>query len=154
MNNEKVTSNQGDIIYLTGAAGFVGQMLIRQCESDDLVSKVYCPVRDKKELSGIERFDSLLNRFTKCVFLKPENPLPSDVTLVLLNAYNIRFFTPVEVLLSESVKPMVDILDQAAHQKSQGNHIREIAVVLTAYVQPPLPFKQRPDNAVLFLLEG
>ena len=139
-----------NVVYLTGSTGFVGQMIVKQCEANDSITKIYCPIRPKKDLSGEARFQSMFGGCRKCVFVDPEDPLPLDATLLLLNAYSVKFFTPVESIMKESVKPMMDILDQARRNKQ---NIRGIVAVSTAYVQPPLPFKRSPDNQVPFLLE-
>ena len=132
----KMTNN--DIVYLTGSTGFVGQMIVQQCENDASISKVYLPIRSKKGSSGEERFQSLFGMIHKCVFIHPQDPLPQDVTLVFLNAYTVKFLTPTEEIMADSMKPMLDILDQIVTADGVQSKVRGITVVSTAYIQVSL----------------
>ena len=75
----------------------------------------------------------------KCVFIHPQDPLPQDVTLVLLNAYTVKFLTPMEEIMADNIKPMLDILDQiVVTADGVQSKVRGISVVSTAYIQVSL----------------
>jgi len=147
-SHPSATATTADVVYLTGSSGFVGQMIVRCCESLGSIVKVYCPVREKQGASGKERFQGLFGSSKKTVFVETTDPLPSDVTLVILNAYDVRFFTPLDTKLKGSVEPMLRILEQCRGHPL----VRGISVVSTAYVQNPLPFKQPEINRIPFEL--
>lgn len=163
-----------DTVYLTGSSGFIGQMIVQLCETDDSIAKVYCPIRDKHGETGQERFHQLFlsdhnddhndnkTRITKACFVDAQAPIPADVTLLVLNAYSVKFARPIVDILNDNVAPMLRLLDQccvvdgnddnAEPSEKQQPHIRGISVVSTAYVQPPLPFRRDADNRIEFLL--
>eukprot|EP00957_Ditylum_brightwellii_P138311 10541801-Ditylum_brightwellii.AAC.1 len=95
-------------------------MIIQQCESNPSISKIYCPIRSKKQTSGAERFQALFGGDKKSEFIESNLPVPEDVTLVLLNAYSVKFFTPVEDIAVECIKPMMDMLDQISQDMKNG----------------------------------
>lgn len=140
--------HSNDIVYLTGASGFIGKVLIEEIDANDSISKVYCPVREKKGVSGEERFKTLFQDSKKAAFIDPSDALPEDVTLVILNAYDVRFFSPVENILKQNVATMRKIIDQCNLDKVRG-----ICIVSTAYVQPPEPYKCPDQNRIPFFLE-
>ena len=139
----------GDIVYLTGSSGFIGQMIVDLCETDANIAKVYCPIRDKNGESGTERFSHLFGDKLKARYVSDTAPIPEDTTLLILNAYSVKFARPIVEILNDNVKPMLQLLDQC---EETGRKIRGISVVSTAYVQPPLPFRRDPDNRIDFLL--
>ena len=68
----------------------------------------------------------------KSAFIDPCDALPEDVTLVILNAYNVQFFSPVENILKQNVETMRKIINECNLDKVQG-----IYIVSTDYVQSP-----------------
>jgi nucleoside-diphosphate-sugar epimerase len=148
-NNSSCQPSKDDTVYLTGATGFVGGMILKICEADDSISRVYTPIRDKKGKSGEERFiDQGFHRFSKTAFISDEESIPSDVTLVILCAYDVRFHNPVDKIMKTSVTPIVKLLDQC----QQAPNVRGICLVSTAYVQNPLPYKRPNGNRIPFVL--
>mmetsp|Transcript_11206 Transcript_11206/g.17148 ORF Transcript_11206/g.17148 Transcript_11206/m.17148 type:complete len:464 (+) Transcript_11206:64-1455(+) len=144
-------ATHGDVIYLTGATGFIGQIILKECDNDPSISKVYCPVRNKKGATGEERFISTgLSNFKKTAYVPTTgNILPNDVTMVILNAYEVKFFNPVDHILKNNVVAMLQILDQCV---AAGPRIKGVSVVSTAYVQEPLPYRRREGNRISFVL--
>jgi nucleoside-diphosphate-sugar epimerase len=141
------------IIYLTGSSGFLGGYLVRDFQKDDSIAKVYCPIRSKKGSSGPDRLAELLPSLTKCVYADPTDPIPADVTHVILNAYNTRFDEDHRSKLMHNVEPQLKLLDQCKQRLiSQTNVIQGITFVSTAYTQPPLPFKRYEGNYLPLLL--
>ena len=138
-----------DTVYLTGSSGFIGQYIVKLCEKDRSIGKVYCPVRGKSGETGQQRFDQLFGDTRKAYFVDDKSPIPNDVTLLILNAYSVKFARPIDEILKENVRPMLRLLDQS---QEPGRQIRGISVVSTAYVQPPLPFRRKPDDCIDFLL--
>ena len=124
-------------------------MILKVCEADSSISKVYTQIRDKKGLSGQERFKAEgLDKIEKTVFVSDMDSLPSDVTLVILCAYEVKFHNPVDEILKGSVAPILRILDQCEH----AQHLRGICLVSTSYVQNPLPYKRPDGNRIPFVL--
>lgn len=143
--------NAGDVVYLTGATGFVGGMILKVCEADSSISKVYTQIRDKHGSSGQERFKAEgLDKFEKTVFMSDTDSLPADVTLVILCAYEVKFHNPVDEILKGSVAPILRILDQCEH----AQHLRGVCLVSTSYVQNPLPYKRLEGNRIPFVLRA
>eukprot|EP00542_Grammatophora_oceanica_P019891 CAMPEP_0194050136 /NCGR_PEP_ID=MMETSP0009_2-20130614/33319_1 /TAXON_ID=210454 /ORGANISM="Grammatophora oceanica, Strain CCMP 410" /LENGTH=447 /DNA_ID=CAMNT_0038696567 /DNA_START=27 /DNA_END=1370 /DNA_ORIENTATION=+ len=140
-------NQQHHVVYLTGGNGFLGSMIVKLIEEDDRVSKVYCPVRAKKDQSAKQRFTEAFQSFSKCEYVDPSDDLPEDTTHVILNAYNTRFKEPIGKKLSENVTPMVRILDQC---ESRSGQIQGITVVSTAYVQPPAPYRAPAGGRIPF----
>lgn len=141
--------SNGDVVYLTGATGFVGGMILKVCDADSSISKVYTQIRDKNGSTGLERFKAEgLDKFNKTSFISDTDSLPSDVTLVILCAYEVKFHNPVDKIMSGSVAPILRILDQC----EQVKHLRGICLVSTSYVQNPLPYKRPDGNRIPFAL--
>ena len=63
-------------------------------------------------MSGEEHFNTLFPDSKKEAFIDPTGELPEDVTLVILNAYNVRFFNLVERILKQNVETMRKIIDE------------------------------------------
>lgn len=133
------------VFYLTGASGFVGQVIAAELEMNEQVTKVYCPIRKKAGKAGKERFHQCVGKLSKCVYLSLQDHIPSDVTHIILNAYNTSFFDPVDQKLKDSVEPILALLDECEQLEGQ---VQGISIVSTAFVQPPLPL-QHPDNGRL-----
>jgi hypothetical protein len=74
--------------------------------------------------------------------------LPEDVTLVILNAYNVWFFCLVENILKQNVETMPKIINECNLDMVQG-----IYIVSTAYVQPSEPYKCPNHYRIPFFLE-
>jgi len=138
-----------DVIYLTGSSGFIGQRIAQLVDDDCKISKVYCPIRTKYGSDGRERFEQLFGNLKKAHFIDTDAAIPDDTTIVILNAYSVRFFTPLVDILNESVSPMLRLLDQC---KRPGTKVRGISVVSTAYVQLPRPYERDPKNRIEFAL--
>jgi nucleoside-diphosphate-sugar epimerase len=145
------------IIYLTGSSGFLGGYLVRDFQKDDSIAKVYCPIRSKKGTSGPNRLAELLpSSLTKCVYADPADPIPADVTHLILNAYNTRFDEDHRCKLQHNIEPQLKLLDQCKHRmmiSKTTNIIQGITFVSTAYTQPPLPFKRYEGNYLPLLLD-
>lgn len=124
-------------------------MILKVCDADSSISKVYTQIRDKKGSTGQERFKAEgLDQFEKTVFVSDTDSLPPDVTLVILCAYEVKFHNPVDEILKSSVAPILHILDQCEH----AQHLRGICLVSTSYVQNPLPYKRPEGNRIPFVL--
>jgi nucleoside-diphosphate-sugar epimerase len=149
------SSSSSRIIYLTGSSGFLGGYLVREFEKDDTIAKVYCPIRPKKGSSGPERLAELLPSYlTKCVYAEPSDPIPADVTHVILNAYNTRFDEEHRSKLKNNIEPQLKLLDQCKQRMiAKQNVIQGISFISTAYTQPPLPFKKYEGNYLPLLLD-
>ena len=63
-------------------------------------------------MSGEEGFNTLFPDSKKAALIDPSDSLPEDVTLVILNAYNVRFFNPVENIFKQNVATMCNIIDE------------------------------------------
>ena len=98
-------------VYLTGSSGFIGKSIVKLLEKDARVDCVYCPIRRRGNRSGEDRFQELFSDCAKTVYIDPSEPLPKDVTKVILNAYSVKFDTPVDKILKANVEPMLDILE-------------------------------------------
>lgn len=88
--------------------------------------------------------------FKRTAFVPVDASLPQDVTLVLLNAYEVNFTNPLDHVLKRNVSPVLRILDQREKAKDR---IRGISIVSTVYVQQPLPRRQM-GNASTFVSES
>ena len=73
--------------------------------------------------------------------------LPEDVTLIILNVYDVRFFRPVEKILKQNVATIPKIINECNLHMVQG-----IYIVSTAYVQPLEPYKCPIHNRIPFFL--
>ena len=138
-----------EVIYLTGSSGFIGQMIVQLADKDDSISKVYCPIRTKYGSKGQDRFDELFGTSKKACFIDTESALPDDTTILILNAYSVKFLNPMIDILKENVLPMLHLLDQC---RKPDTKVRGIAVVSTAYVQLPRPYERDPKNRIEFAL--
>jgi nucleoside-diphosphate-sugar epimerase len=149
-----ITMTTNRVVYLTGASGFLGGFLARDFEKDDSIVKVYCPIRAKKGQSGPDRLSELLPSLKKCVYMDPNDVVPADVTHVILNAYNTRFDEEHRSKLKGNIEPILKLLDQCKQRSTtDGNTIRGITFVSTAYTQPPLPFRRYEGNYLPLLLD-
>lgn len=135
------------VLYLTGSSGYLGGYLCKEYETDDSIAKVYCPIRTKKGMTGPERLAKLLP-YEKCTYVGIKDPLPKDVTHVILNAYSTRFDESIGRKLEQNVVPIFAILDQCKQHKN----LQSVVFVSTAYVQPPLPYRRDPSNRLPLLL--
>ena len=48
-------------LYLTGSTGFLGKLLVKEFQNNNNIKNVYLPIRNKKDLSGKERFSKIFN---------------------------------------------------------------------------------------------
>jgi nucleoside-diphosphate-sugar epimerase len=125
------------VVFLTGATGFLGGWLVKELQDDPSIAKVYCPIRAKKGLSGAERMVKSLGLYDKCVHLDIDASVPADTTHVIFNAYSTRFDETLQFKLEQNVVPILKTLDECRLLKGS---LQGIAIVSTAYVQPPVPF--------------
>ena len=86
------------IIYITGVTGFLGKELLRKCLKQLTLEKIYCPIRHKYNNTDEERFTIICNELIKenidtkkLVFIKPEDTIPSDTSVVIFNAFAVSF---------------------------------------------------------------
>ena len=138
------------IVYLTGSTGFLGGMLVRKLQDEKTVAKIYCPIRDKKGMTGEQRLKESVGNFDKCAYVPIAGPVPPDTTHVILNAYNTRFDEDLGDKLRENVVPILRIIDELNGRKTP---IQGITFVSTAYVLPPLPFASPKGGKLPFLLD-
>ena len=80
--------------------------------------------------------------------IDPSGALPEDLTLVILNAYDVRFFNLVEKNVKQNVATLRQIIDDCDLEK-----VRDICIVSTAFVQPPKLYKCPDQNCIPFFLE-
>ena len=101
-------------------------------------------------MSGEECFNNLFLDSKKEAFIDPSNTLPENVTLVILNVYDVWFFNPVENILKQNVATMCNIIDECNLIKLWG-----IFISSAAYVQPPGPYTYKCPykNRIPFFLE-
>lgn len=145
------------VIYLTGASGFIGQKIVQLAEEDDKITKIYCPIRSKYNLNGRERFDELFGNLKKATYVNSDEEveLPHDTTHIILNAFSVRFNTPVVDIWKQNVIPMLKILEQCRNRNNSDDKTKKIegvSIVSTAYVQLPLPYERDPMNRIEFAL--
>ena len=63
-------------------------------------------------MSGEEHFNTFFPDSKKEAFIDPTGAPSEDVTLVILNAYNVRFFNLAERILKLNVETMRNIIDK------------------------------------------
>lgn len=135
------------VIYLTGSSGYLGGYLCKEFETDGTIAKVYCPIRTKKGMTGPERLAKLLP-YSKCTYVGIQEPIPDDVTNVILNAYSTRFDESLGTKMEHNVEPIFALLDQCKKHKT----VQSAVFVSTAYVQPPLPYRRHAGSRLPLLL--
>lgn len=140
-------TNLNRVLYLTGSSGFLGGYLCKEFDKNPTIATVYCPIRTKKGMTGPERLATLLP-YEKCTYVGIHDPIPPEVTHVVLNAYSTRFDESIRKKLKENVEPIMELLDQCKHLPN----LQCVVFVSTAYVQPPLPFKRLPESRLPLLL--
>jgi hypothetical protein len=84
----------------------------------------------------------------KAALIDSSDALPEDVTLVILNVYDVQFFCPMENMLTQNMATMPNIIDECNLDMVQG-----IYIVSTSYLQPPEPYKCPDQNIGLFFFE-
>ena len=99
-------------------------------------------------MSGEERFNILFLDSKKAALIEPSNSLPEDVTLVILNAYNVWFFCLVENILKQNVATMRNNINECNFVKVRG-----IWIVSAVYIQPLDPYKCPDQNCIPLFLE-
>lgn len=107
--------------------------------------RVDVPVREKRGMTGEERFEKLgkdsavPEAWKTARYVDPAAPIPDDCQVVVLNAFDVAFHKDVAKVLRESVKPLLAYVEQCRELRKKGN-LKQIVIVSTAFVQPPLPF--------------
>ena len=84
----------------------------------------------------------------KAASIDSSDALPEDITLVILNVYDVQFFRPVENIFTQNVATMPNIIDEC-----DLDMVRGIYIVSTSYVQPPEPYKCPDHNLIIFFFE-
>ena len=136
------------VTYLTGGSGYLGGEIVRALALNERSAndEILIPVRDKRGKTGQERFDALfsdgnsLHKHLKWV--APEDPIPDDTEVVILNAFDVAFHKDIGRVLRESVAPTLALLEQCSKLSLKSGNLRKVIVVSTAYVQPPLPYRR------------
>jgi len=135
------------IIYITGVTGFLGKELLRKCLKQLTLETIYCPIRHKYGHTGEERFITLYKKLNeegidtkKLAFIKPEDTIPSDTTVVIFNAFSVSFSKTICENIRDNVYPIINQIKQLTNHK-----IKHIMFISTAYVQPPRPHKLYKD---------
>ena len=136
------------VTYLTGGSGYLGGEIVRALALNESTAhaEVLVPVRDKGGKTGQERFDALFtggrNPHEHTRWVAPEEPIPDDAEVVILNAFDVAFHKDIARVLRESVAPTLALLEECSRQSLKNGKLRKVIIVSTAYVQPPLPFKR------------
>jgi len=119
-------------IYLTGSSGFLGKCIVDVFHKQDSISKIYCPIREKKGFSGNERFIQLFKNKNKCSFIEPSEFIPSDTSIIILCAFSVSFNTDIKNTVHENVLPIYNrLIEYKTHKKLR------IIFISTAYVYEP-----------------
>eukprot|EP01052_Picozoa_sp_SAG31_P039487 SAG31_NODE_5486_length_2512_cov_1.878989_4_plen_235_part_00 len=140
-------------IYLTGGSGYLGGEILRSLalRPETAGASVVVPIRKKKGQSGPARFAALFGEEesaptprrerTAAEWADPSDPIPADTEVVVLNAFDVSFHNDVARVLRDSVKPMLELLEQCRKLAAADRpRLRRVVIVSTAFVQPPLPF--------------
>ena len=123
-------------IYITGTTGFLGKDLVFNSIKSNHVKKIYCPIRDKYDLKGKQRFSTLFTLHKKCVFCDCKH-IPIDTNIIVLNAFSTSFIHDIYKVFHENVTPTLNILKSCKNLP----YLKKIILVSTAYTQPPFPYK-------------
>ena len=99
-------------------------------------------------MRGSNRFNALFLNIKNAALIYLSDALPEDLTLFILNAYDVWFFRPVKKILKQNVATMPKIINEC-----NLDMVRGIYIVSTAYVQPPEPYKCPNQNRIPFFLE-
>ena len=125
----------------------IWNLLIQNQHSEKKWLRVFLQ-HGKGGVSGEEHFNTFFPDIKKEAFIDPTGALPEDVTLVILNAYYVWFFRPMENILKQNVATMRNNIDERNFFKVQG-----ICIVSAVYVQPLDPYKCPDQNRIPLFLE-
>ena len=127
-------------VYITGTSGFLGKELIKYSNKNEKVKNLYCPIRNKKDLTGQQRFNNLFSSFEKCRFCNCES-IPKDTNVIVLNAYSVSFSNELKNFFDENVTPIINLLKKC----KKLDNLKKIIFISTAYTQPHSPYNINND---------